>query len=69
TNSHPPHPNRCGYFYSYTTNKTTPPINLGVWLIFIGSVYQVSGYLIRQLKFVNLIIKYKDDLLVFTFSR
>ncbi|HHB5884613.1 TPA: hypothetical protein ACN8J1_001677 [Staphylococcus aureus] len=27
------------------------------------------GYLIRQLKFVNLIIKYKDDLLVFTFSR
>lgn len=30
-------------FVTTTTNKTTPPINLGVWLIFIGSVYQVSA--------------------------
>ena len=28
---------------------------------------EVTGYLIRQLKFVNLIIKYKDDLLVLRF--
>ncbi|PGG84993.1 hypothetical protein CRU85_12830 [Staphylococcus aureus] len=27
-----PYLNRCGYFYPPTTNKTTLPINLGVWL-------------------------------------
>lgn len=29
-----PYLNRYGYIYSPTTNKTTDPINLGLWLFF-----------------------------------
>lgn len=31
-----PYLNRYGYIYSPTTNKTTDPINLGLWLFFFA---------------------------------
>lgn len=52
-----PYLNRYGYIYSPTTNKTTDPINLGLWLFFCvfsgrkkGRLFEKGQTLVENLK-------------------